>query len=145
VQILPPDGTRLTRQALDLTGTRLVVTASHGCGFSRTAAADIAADPVLGPAFARRATWLMLPPGAEGIDGAIAWNRLFPQAPPRLMYGRDAWPHFADWRTPVFHVLRDGRIVDALVGWPRDDGTAREALIDMLRRHDLAGDSPLPR
>jgi hypothetical protein len=145
VWVLSTDGTRLTRQALDLTGTRLVVTASHGCGFSRTAAADIAADPVLGPAFARRATWLMLPPGAEGIDGAIAWNRLFPQAPPRLMYGRDAWPHFADWRTPVFHVLRDGRIVDALVGWPRDDGTAREALIDMLRRHDLAGDSPLPR
>ena len=138
---LSSDGVRIERQALDLQGTRLVVTASYACGFSRNAAREIAADPELGPAFADRGTWLMLPPGAESIAGAVEWNRHFPQAPATLMYDRAEWPHLVGWQTPVFHVLHDGQVVETVVGW-HDDRSRRDALVDMLRRHGLAEPRP---
>ncbi|TYT25008.1 hypothetical protein FZO89_01215 [Luteimonas viscosa] len=132
------DGSRLQYESLDLRGTRIVVTA--GCHFSLDAVADISADPVLGPAFAGHAYWLMQPPGVEDIDAVREWNRRFSRAPALMIHDREGWPMLADWPMPEFHVLQDGRIVDSLTGWPRgDDGRQREALMGMLRRAGLIG------
>lgn len=143
VWLLSEDNGSLVRQQLETEGLQLLVTSSFNCGFSRNAAEDIATDPVLGPVFEQEAIWLMLPPGFETIDGAMEWNRRNPDAPARLMYSRDEWPILTDWQTPVFHVLRDGRVLDTVVGWPRGEGKTREALIEMLARNDLI-ESPAP-
>jgi hypothetical protein len=129
------DGNRLSRESIDLSGTRILVTA--GCHFSLDAAGDISADPVLGPAFAKHASWLVLPPGVEDIDAVRDWNRRFPQAPALMIYDREGWPMLADWPMPEFHVVREGRIVESVTGWPRGDAHQREALIGMLRRAGL--------
>jgi hypothetical protein len=134
---LSEDNGSLVRQEIGLEGVRLLVSASFNCGFSRNAAEDIARDQVLGPVFEREALWLMLPPGHESIDNAMAWNRRTPRAPARLMYSQEEWSMFPDWQTPVFHVLRDGRVVETVVGWPRGEGSTREPLIAMLRRNGL--------
>src|SRR3546814_20334363 len=72
------EGNRLTRTAIDLEPTQILVTA--GCHFSVDAAEDISADPVLGPVFARNAHWLVSTPGIESIDAARAWNQRLPDA-----------------------------------------------------------------
>lgn len=134
------DGSRLTHEALDLSGTRILVTA--GCHFSVDAAADISADPILGPVFIEHASWLMLPPGEEDIDAVRDWNRRFPRAQALMVQDRDAWPMPGDWPMPEFHLLRDGRIVETLTGWPRGDARQRDALVAMLRRADLLPAGP---
>src|SRR5690606_12250071 len=63
---MDPEGHRLTRTAIDLQPTQILVTA--GCHFSADAAEDISADPVLGPVFARHAHWLVSTPGIESIN-----------------------------------------------------------------------------
>lgn len=137
IWVLSADDDRLTRHAIVLEGTRLLVVSSYNCGFSRNAAEDIAADPVLGPVFSEHATWLMQPPGRETIEAAAEWNRRFPQAPSRLIYRFDEWPMSPSWSTPTFHVIHDGRIVDTVTGWSRNDDSHRRRIIEMLARADL--------
>src|SRR3546814_2532642 len=73
------EGNRLTRTAIDLQPTQVLVTA--GCHFSADAAEDISADPVLGPVFARPAPWLARPPGTKSTAPARAWNQPLPHPP----------------------------------------------------------------
>src|SRR3546814_13855955 len=80
------EGNRLTRTAIDLEPTQILVTA--GCHFSVDAAEDISADPVLGPVFARHAHWLVSTPGIESIDAARAWNQRLPDAQVGMMHAR---------------------------------------------------------
>jgi hypothetical protein len=124
---------RFDRVGLDLGPAQVLVMA--GCHFSGDAAREIAADPVLGPAFRAHATWLGMPPGNEDPADVAEWNRAHPQAPMLTLYDRDEWPMFPQWRMPTFFVMRDGRIIGSVVGWKPAD--AREALIAMLREAGL--------
>lgn len=121
------------RVGLDLGPAQVLVMA--GCHFSDDAAREIAADPVLGPAFRAHATWLGVPPGNEDPADVAEWNRAHPQSPMLTLYDRSEWPMFPHWRTPTFFVMRGGRIVDSVVGWKPAD--ARGALIAMLRENGL--------
>ncbi len=127
-------GNRLVRETVDLSGSRIIVTAA--CHTSKEAAAAIGADPLLAPAFERRARWLTLAPGLEEVAAARDWNRQFPRAPVAMIYDRAEWRMIPDWRMPQFHVVRDGRAVESLAGW---DGSAasRAALVALLERHGL--------
>lgn len=86
----------------------------------------------------------MLPPGDEDVDAIREWNMRFPQAPARMIYSRAEWPMFPHWPMPEFHVVRDGRIVETVTGWPRGRDSNREALIEMLRRAELLGPGAAP-
>jgi len=127
------DGTRLVPDVVDPARTRILVTA--GCHFSADAAADITADPLLGPVFAANAAWLMLPPGREDIDAVRDWNRRFPGAPALMVYAREGWPMSGDWPMPRFHVVQDGRVVDTVTRWPA--GGQHDAIVAMLQRAGL--------
>jgi hypothetical protein len=127
-------GKRLTRETVDLAGTRIIVTAA--CHLSKDAAAGIAADASLAPVFERHALWLTLAPGIEDVAAARDWNREFPRTPVAMIYDRDEWRMIPDWRMPQFHVVRDGREVESLAGWDGSAGT-RAALIALLERHAL--------
>lgn len=133
---LDAGGTALIRATIDLSPTQILVTA--GCHFSKDAAEDISADPVLGPVFAEHAQWLVPAPGIESIVAARDWNRRFPGAQVAMIHDRAEWKLFPDWRMPAFHIVRNGRIIDSVVGWPRDPTVNREPLIAALRRAGLA-------
>jgi hypothetical protein len=129
------DGTTLVRTAFDPEPLQLVVTA--GCHISDDAAVDITSDPLLGPVFATHAHWLMRPPGADDQAAVRDWNLRFPGAQARQIYDRGEWSMLPPgWSMPTFYVVRDGRVIDALVGWKRG-GDSRDALVAMLRRHGL--------
>jgi hypothetical protein len=134
---------RFERVALDLGPTQVLVLA--GCHFSEDAAREIAADPVLGPAFRAHATWLGMPPGSEDPADVVEWNRAHPQAPMLTLYDRADWPMFPIWRMPSFYVLRDGKVLGSVVGWK--PAGARDELIALLRENWLlpAGSAqPMP-
>jgi len=134
---LPTDnsGRRLTRTAIDLEPTQILVTA--GCHFSADAAEDISADPVLGPVFARHAHWLVGTPGVESIDAVRQWNQRFPDAQAEMIHDRGEWAIFPIWSMPTFHIVRDGKVVETVKGWPRSPASSRQPLIDALRRAGL--------
>lgn len=129
------DGNRLTRTAIDLKPTQIVVTA--GCHFSVAAAQDISADPVLGPVFARHAHWLVNTPGIEDIDAVREWNLRFPNARVEMIHDRGEWLTLPTWSMPKFHIVRDGKVIESVTGWPRSPAANRQPLIDALRRAGL--------
>jgi len=126
----------LERTPWDLAPTQILVVA--GCHFSRDAAEDIARDPVLGPVFKSHAHWLMLPPGQEDPGSVREWNRSFPDAPALQIVDRSEWPILpAGWRMPTFLVVHNGKVVEHIIGWPRDPASNRQALVEALARHGL--------
>ena len=129
------DGRKLERRTVDLAPVQVIVTA--GCHFSADAAEDISADPVLGPVFRRHARWLSLAPGREDLDAILTWNRKFPGAKMTPIHDRAEWSIFPRWSMPVFHIVRDGKIVESVVGWPRNPTENREPLIAALKRAGL--------
>lgn len=129
---------RFERVGLNLAPAQVLVMA--GCHFSDDAAREIAADPVLGPAFRAHATWLGMPPGSEDPADVAEWNRAHPQAPMLTLYDRAEWPMFPQWQMPTFFVMRGSRIVGTVVGWKPAD--ARGALVAMLRENGLLPDVP---
>lgn len=130
------DGATLVRTPFDTAGTTIFVTA--GCHFSVDAAEDITRDPLLGPVFARHAHWLMLPPGREDLDAVRDWNRRFPAAQAELIHTSEEWTLLpADWPMPGFYIVRDGKVVEHIVGWQRDPADNRKPLIDALTRAGL--------
>lgn len=124
-------GTTLRRQRIDLRPAQILVAA--GCHFSEDAARAIAADPVLGPAFQRHARWLALPPGAEDMAALRAWNQAHPQTPLYPIYDRDEWRLLPEWEMPTFYLVRDGKVLAQLKGWPADDRDQRQQLAALLQ------------
>jgi hypothetical protein len=138
---LDAGGRHMTRTRFELSRTQILVTAS--CHFSKDAAADISADPVLSPVFARHARWITLPPGREDISAAQEWNAKFPDAQVVMAYDMNEWQMLPSWSTPNFYVIRDGRVIERVEGWSRNpaDGS-RQALIDALRRGRMLPATP---
>ncbi|MBB5876522.1 hypothetical protein [Xanthomonas sp. 3498] len=129
---LDTDGRTLRRQRIDLRPTRILVSA--GCHFAADAARAIAADPELGPVFRDHALWLSLPPGSEDMDALRAWNRAQPQTPLHPLYDVEEWRLLPrEWRMPTFFLVRDGKVVAQLQGWPAEDGAQRRALKAILQ------------
>lgn len=132
---LSADATRMDAESADLAQTQILVLA--GCHFSEDAAQDIAADPELGPVFARHAHWLGQPPGVEYLDAWKAWNARFPNTQMYLITQRSDWTLLPTWRMPTYAIVRDGKVVDQASGAFRNVPDRRLALIAMLRRHGL--------
>ena len=127
-------GKRLERTIVDLAPLQLLVTVA--CHVSKDAAADISADPMLGPVFEKHARWLVLAPGSESIDAALDWNHALPRAPVSMIYDRAEWSVLPAWSMPEFYVVRDGKVLESIKGWDGSSST-RTDLIAVLRRHGL--------
>lgn len=111
-------------QAVDLLRfTGVIVQSSPGCGFSERATEQLRADPRLNALLGTHALWVGV--DFEPADYA-AWNHR--NAPQRLLFLSDArgWPFRGAWRTPVFHFMKNGRVVSSKSGWHRDDDNLGE-------------------
>ena len=126
----------LTREPFALDApAQIVVLAGTGCHFSQDTVRDIDADPTLHNVFRQHARWIA--PSAEiaHFDAVQAWTRDHPDQPLAIAYDDAAWPVQGDLHTPTFYVLRQGRLLRRIVGWPHEDG--REALRQALREAGL--------
>lgn len=123
------------RIGIDLQPLQIIVAA--GCHFSQDAARDIAADPVLGPVFARHARWLSLQPGNENLDALAEWNRTHPQTPMLAIHDRSKWALIPQWSMPTFAIVKDGKLIDSTKGWRSDDLEFRGKLVTLLVRAGL--------
>lgn len=115
-------------------GRRIVVVSAPGCGFSRAAARDIAADSLLGPLFARDALWLAPPRTLADWAALRGWNRDHPQTRIQVATRASAWPELAFVQTPVFVVMEDERVLARIHGWTP---ARRLELEQALRTHGL--------
>ncbi len=129
------DGTVLTRAQLDLAPLQILVLS--GCHNAEDAAADISADPVLGPVFSRHAHWLMLPPGWEDQSAIADWNRRFQTAQAVQLYDRAEWTLLPPgWSMPTYLIVHNGKVLDRVTGSPRTPEN-KLALIEALKRTGL--------
>jgi len=54
------------------------------------------------------------------VDRVALWNKLHPTQVMALAYKTKNWPIIDDWSTPIFYFVRNGIVVDKVVGWPKD-------------------------
>src|SRR3546814_3469816 len=76
-------------------------------------------------------------PGIESIDAARDWNQRLPDAQVEMIHDRGEWSIFPTWSMPKFHIVRDGKVIETVKGWPRSPASNRQPLIDALRRAGL--------
>ena len=129
------DGSKAERIGVDLHPLQIIVVA--GCHFSADAAKDIAHDPLLGPVFAKHASWLSMQPGSEKLDALAEWNRTYPETPMLPIHDRTEWVLIPQWAMPTFAVIKDGRLIDSTKGWKSGKPEYREQLVELLKRTGL--------
>lgn len=131
------DKRELTREpyAPDATA-QVVVLAGTDCHYSRNAVRDIDADPVLRELFHKHARWVAPAQDIVGFDALQTWNQAHPSQPLAVASDNAQWPMFRVLETPTFFFYRRGKLVDTVVGWPRDGNAV--ALRRALRKIGLA-------
>jgi len=87
---------------------------------------------------ARHALWVM--PADAAIHSTVLKQLTidYPAFRFGIAYGKRNWPMVDNWATPIFHIFKDGRLVDQVVGWP--EGGRAEALRKALSRAGAASD-----
>lgn len=109
----------LSRQPVDIArGIKVVAHVHPNCGFSRKAMKAFTSNQALKSKLAQRTLWVAGQWATSDLDAIVEWNEKHPATEIEIAYRNDDWPGFVAFvRTPVFYVLRDGKLVDRLVGW----------------------------
>lgn len=117
---------------------QVIVTTGAYCNPSHRALREIHRDKALAGLLGRHALWVM--PADSAIHGAVLRQLTtdYPGFRFGIAYGKRNWPMVDNWATPIFHVFKDGRLVDQVVGWP--EGGRTEALRKALSRAGAASD-----
>lgn len=108
-------------------GPRIVVVSHPSCHFSRKAMSAIAADDVLGPLFRSHATWIAPQSGTLNLPVLHRWNREHRGFEVALAVRQSEWTFVDYWNTPTFYFLKDGAVVQKVIGWPKE-GRRQELL-----------------
>ncbi|MGN2245255.1 hypothetical protein ACFWZ3_01055 [Frateuria sp. GZRR35] len=134
-------GRDLWRQPFHLDAdAQVVVLGSTGCHFSEAAARSIGADPLLRELFSKHAQWVAPAHDIVAFDALVAWNRAHPAQPLVVLHEDAGLPFVSRFATPTFYFLRQGRVVDTVVGWPGD--AQRAALRAGLQKIGLLDTTP---
>lgn len=116
---------------------QVVVLGSPECSYSQAAAGDIEAVPALRRLFRAHAQWVAPARNIVDFRSMQAWNRDHPWQKLAILQDDDELPFAESTRTPVFYILREGRLAATVVGWPGPE--QREVL-----RRQLAAAGLLP-
>lgn len=107
----------------DFTG--VIVVARPGCGFSDRMLSAVMDEAGLTDAMTGGGM-LVLPPNDDGTgQGVASWNAANSPLPYHAVRTRADWPEVGVWATPSFYRYEDGVVVDSMIGWPRDEESAR--------------------
>jgi len=111
----------LTRRAANIErGSKIIVVAHPRCHFTLGAATAIAAEPALSRIFASHSDWIMPPTRGLELAALQEWDDEFPVFSIKLAHSLEDWSLIDGWDTPRFYFLRDGKIVDTVIGWPKE-------------------------
>lgn len=139
--LLPRRDGSLQATPVALSKAQVVVIAHPLCHFTQNAVHYIEQHPALQRVFAEHSVWVVPPDRKLDFTVVQQWNNDHPALPMSFAYNRFAWPDFDAWDTPVFYFLRDGRVVDSVVGWPAgghakdlNEALARLGLLEQSRR-----------
>ena len=120
---------------LDVThGEQLVVIAHPLCGFSRNAVAAIEQDPAFARLLAATTIWLAPVNGRLYLTEFRDWNGAHPHTRIVQAWHASSWPMITDWASPQFYLLRDGKVVAHVVGWPKQ-GRKQELMALLEKMH----------
>jgi hypothetical protein len=112
------------RDAMNLHGTYIVIMSSPLCHFNQAAVRSF--DKRKGPlrALFQHAIWLVPPDESTTFSEVAEWNAQHPQEPMQFAYRRTDWPMIDRWEMPTFYFVRDGKLVDEVIGWPHGGNVA---------------------
>lgn len=121
----------LNLRSIDIkNGVNIVVVAHPLCHFSTQAIRYIYADNALRELFDQYALWLVPPSREIEFDLIRAWSLSHAKESTMIAYSREDWPMISSWNTPTFYFLKDGKVVDVVVGWPKQgNGVALRAAL----------------
>lgn len=129
---LSDDANEVVQRRMNLNdGSRIVVVSHPRCHFSRNAVTAIASDDVLGPLFRAHASWIAPQSGTLHLPALQRWNREHPDFAVALVVRQAEWPFVDYWNTPTFYFLKDGAVVQKVIGWPKEG--RREELLAASR------------
>ena len=111
----------------------LVAVVSLNCGFSRAALTQLAARDEFTQKVKGRALWIV--PGERSLDfeRIAKWNGDNPSLQLSLVHKEQDWTFVDDWSTPTFYIMHEGKVVDRVVGWPRD-GSNEAILVNAISK-----------
>ncbi len=134
IWLLNDDRSEVVRRRLDIVeaGPTIVVVSHPLCHFSRNAVSAIASDDVLGPVFRSYATWIVPQSGTLNLPALQRWNREHRDFEVALVVRQAEWTFVDYWNTPTFYFLKDGAIVQKVIGWPKEG--RREDLLSASRK-----------
>lgn len=116
---LTPENT-LRPVEVDLaSGDRLVALVHPGCAFSRQAVADVNRDR--GAEFPVDMLWVLPFNPTLSADAIHDWQQPYRDLRFHIPIRFEDWSFLQSGEVPVFYRIRDGEVVDKVVGWP-DEG-----------------------
>lgn len=113
------DGSRVTRNLVDLRGTHLVVVVSPYCHFVQRGLGSIRADRSLSAWLKSKAIWIVPPNALFDVRSIAIWNKTNPDVDMVLAYDEREWRFVDRWEMPTFYLVKNGRLVSEVIGWPK--------------------------
>jgi hypothetical protein len=108
---------RLEGFHLELSGPRLLIVSSPGCGFCRMAARALPEDELLGPLMREHAVWLSEKSLNNTFQRMLGFNRENPKAQHYFVDDPAKWPVSTFRAFPEFSFVVDGQVRETLIGW----------------------------
>lgn len=132
---------RIALRRIRISGDLSIIAVSHPmCHFSTNAASDISSDELLAPIFKSHSVWITPQAGKLYLSEIESWNRKYVGMPIAPVVRQSDWPVIDYWATPAFFFVRDGRVVEKVIGWPKEG--RREELLAASRKLGLLPHSP---
>jgi hypothetical protein len=105
---------------------QIVVVSSAMCKFSQAAIEDIEGDAELARVLSD-ALWIAPPDDFLEYDAIMRWNSLHENAQMAVAYSQKEFIKLDMSQTPVFYFMKDGKVINRLVGWRSKENLAELA------------------
>lgn len=116
-----PDHNRLVRSHADLDiGSHILVIGHPLCHFTQNAAKAIDKNLALKRIFKKDSVWVSPPDRNLDLSPFQEWNKKHPEFAMSIGFAKSSWPEVKVWQTPTFIFMKDGKVVDEVIGWPNE-------------------------
>ena len=113
------DGRTIKELRIDTAGSVVIVVSHPTCHFSQNARTYLDSVPELAGVFKKHSVWLVPPDRDMPTDLVAQWGKAHPDGKMLITYSRKSWPMLHDWETPVFYFMKQGVVLDTVIGWPK--------------------------
>ncbi len=115
------DERSLEREPFNFSSSYEIIVSAHpGCHFTVRAVNEIKNDVSLTRFFKNQSRWLLSPSVRWYFTEVVEWNLLNPEFHIKYVDMTQDFPMIDFWGTPSFYFLKNGIVVDKLIGWPQE-------------------------